>query len=298
MKDGEGTIRKHGSSKTQSQIVPELALSDPIEQGQWTNLPPKVLQDIIRRVEESEVSWPDRAVVVSCASVCNSWRKTTKDVVKTPQECGPISLKQPGPRESPIRCFIKRDKASSVYRLYLGLIPSEDPRDKLLLAAKRIRRVTGTDFVISLVADDFSEASLNFLGNKFSINESQPPSDEAIQHGRLSQRFQENALRHALYPFVFNPAPNEKSFSAPLSKAEESDMDTSSSGFSKSAVKVTSQESLMLKNKTPWCYWQQLILPTIYQSGNKRKSFYSLAELEETPSSWITATLCLPSKLL
>ncbi|KAM3252380.1 hypothetical protein P3L10_006450 [Capsicum annuum] len=166
MKDGEGTIRKHGSSKTQSQIVPELALSDPIEQGQWTNLPPKVLQDIIRRVEESEVSWPDRAVVVSCASVCNSWRKTTKDVVKTPQECGPISLKQPGPRESPIRCFIKRDKASSVYRLYLGLIPSEDPRDKLLLAAKRIRRVTGTDFVISLVADDFSEV-LTFLGTSF-----------------------------------------------------------------------------------------------------------------------------------
>ncbi|PHT56581.1 Tubby-like F-box protein 2 [Capsicum baccatum] len=199
MKDGEGTERKHGSNKTQSQIVPELALSDPIEQGQWANLPPKVLRDIIRRVEESEVSWPDRAAVVSCASVCNSWRKTTKDVVKTPQECGPISLKQ------------------------------------------------------------------------------------------------ENALRHALYPFVFNPAPNEKSFSIPLSKAEESDMDISSSGFSKSAVKVTSQESLMLKNKTPWCYWQQLILPTIYQSVNKRKSFYSLAELEETPSSWITATLFLPS---
>ena len=36
--------------------------------------------------------------------------------------------------------------------------------DKLLLAAKKIRRATSTDFVISLVADDFSRASNKYVG--------------------------------------------------------------------------------------------------------------------------------------
>lgn len=32
---------------------------------------------------------------------------------------------QPGPRESPIQCFIKRDRATSTYFLYVGLVPCE-----------------------------------------------------------------------------------------------------------------------------------------------------------------------------
>ncbi|TMW87640.1 hypothetical protein EJD97_019679 [Solanum chilense] len=208
MKDGignisrRGTERKHWSNRTRSHIVPDVALSDQIEQGQWANLPPELLLDIIHRVEESELSWPARSALLFCASVCKSWREITKEIVKTPEECGrltfPISLKQPGPRESPMQCFIKRDRANSVYRLYFGMTPSEDERDKLLLSAKKIRRATNTDFVISFVADDFSRASnmyagklrSNFLGTKFSIHDSQPPSDAAIQQsGRLSRRF-------------------------------------------------------------------------------------------------------------
>lgn len=41
---------------------------------------------------------------------------------------------------------------------------AENEGDKLLLAAKRIRRATGTDFVISLVADDFSWACSTYVG--------------------------------------------------------------------------------------------------------------------------------------
>ncbi|MCD7468248.1 Tubby-like F-box protein 5 [Datura stramonium] len=324
MKDGIGNIsrrgaeRKHWSNRTRSHIVPDVALSDPVEQGQWANLPPELLLDIIRRVEESEASWPARSVIVFCASVCKSWREITKEIVKTPEECGrltfPISLKQPGPRESPIQCFIKRDRANSVYRLYIGMTPSEDERDKLLLSAKKIRRATSTDFVISLVADDFSRASnmyagklrSNFLGTKFSIYDSQPPIDAAIQQpGRLSRRFHAkqvsprvpacnyrvatisyelNVLRtrgprrmhcaiHSIplssiqeggsapTPKSFPQSFDEKSFSAPLSKAKESATDVSSSGISRSAVTVTSQEPLVLKNKAPrwheqlqcWC---------------------------------------------
>lgn len=209
MKDGIGSISKRGvegkhwRSRTRSHIAPDVAPPFlPVEQGQWANLPPELLLDIIRRVEESETSWPARTVVVFCASVCKSWRDITKEIVKTPEECGrltfPISLKQPGPRDAPIQCFIKRDRATSVYRLYFGLTPSENENDKLLLAAKKVRRATSTDFLISLVADDFSRASntyvgklrSNFLGTKFTVYDSQPLTDAAVQqNGRSSRRF-------------------------------------------------------------------------------------------------------------
>ena len=32
---------------------------------------------------------------------------------------------QPGPRDSPIQCFIKRERATSTYHLYLGLSPGK-----------------------------------------------------------------------------------------------------------------------------------------------------------------------------
>ncbi|KAL8473297.1 hypothetical protein ACS0TY_030217 [Phlomoides rotata] len=208
LKDGIGSLsrrgseRKHWRSRTRSFVAPDVAPHTPIEQGQWANLPPELLLDIIRRVEESETAWPARTVVVFCASVCRSWRDITKEIVKTPEQCGrltfPISLKQPGPRDAPIQCFIKRDRVTSTYRLYFGLTPSEDEHDKLLLAAKKIRRATSTDFVISFVADDFSRASntyvgklrSNFLGTKFTIYDSQPPNDAAAQQiSRQSRRF-------------------------------------------------------------------------------------------------------------
>nr|GEU80435.1 tubby-like F-box protein 5 [Tanacetum cinerariifolium] len=210
MRDGIGSISRRGiegrhwRSRTRSHIAPDVALpSELFDQGQWANLPPELLLDIIRRVEESETSWPARTVVVYCASVCKSWRDITKEIVKTPEECGrltfPISLKQPGPRDAPIQCYIRRDRATSTHRLYFGLTPSEDESDKLLLAAKKIRKATRTEFAISLVADDFSRASStyvgklrsNFLGTKFTIYDSQPPSDLAVQpiNNRSSQRF-------------------------------------------------------------------------------------------------------------
>ncbi|KAH1260332.1 Tubby-like F-box protein 2 [Glycine max] len=176
MRDGIGSTSKRGAeskhrlSRTKSHVAPDVLATpfEPIQQGQWANLPSELLLDIIQRVEESETSWPARAVVVFCASVCKSWRSITREIVKTPEQCGritfPISLKQPGPRDSPIQCFIRRNKETSTYLLYFGLVPSENDSNKLLLAAKRIRRATGTGFVISLAADDFSRASNKYVG--------------------------------------------------------------------------------------------------------------------------------------
>lgn len=41
---------------------------------------------------------------------------------------------------------------------------AENETDKLLLAAKKVRRATGTDFIVSLVADDFSRSSNTYVG--------------------------------------------------------------------------------------------------------------------------------------
>ncbi|PWA85488.1 F-box domain, cyclin-like protein [Artemisia annua] len=205
IKDGIGSMSRRRNNCTRSHIVPSdvVVSKDLVKEGKWAYLPPELLLDIIRRVEESETSWPARTVVVYCASVCKPWRDVTKEIVKTPEECGrltfPISLKQPGPRDAPIQCYIKRDRVTSIFRLYFGLTPSEDESDKLLLAAKKTRRATSTEFLISLVADDFSRASStyvgklrsNFLGTKFTVYDSQPPSDEAFKanHSRSSRRF-------------------------------------------------------------------------------------------------------------
>ncbi|KAL5666242.1 hypothetical protein ACJX0J_026350, partial [Zea mays] len=104
----------------------------------------------------------------------------------------------PGPRELPVQCFVRRERATSTYLLYLGLSPSMNvENDKLLLAARKVRRATRTSFVISLVSDDFSRSSStyvgklkpNFLGTKFTIFDSQPPPDAvALPNNRPSKR--------------------------------------------------------------------------------------------------------------
>lgn len=78
-------------------VAIDVTPTEPIQQGQWASLPPELLSDIIRRLEESETSWPERTVLIFCASVCKSWRSATKEIIKTPQQRGqitfPISLK-------------------------------------------------------------------------------------------------------------------------------------------------------------------------------------------------------------
>lgn len=69
-----------------------------IQSSRWANLPPELLFDVIRRLEESENTWPARKHVVACAAVCRSWRSMCKEIVRSPEICGkltfPVSLKQ------------------------------------------------------------------------------------------------------------------------------------------------------------------------------------------------------------
>ena len=68
------------------------------QESRWAGLPPELLRDVIKRLEESESCWPGRKHVVACAAVCMAWREMCKEIVSGPEFCGkltfPVSLKQ------------------------------------------------------------------------------------------------------------------------------------------------------------------------------------------------------------
>nr|CAD1843235.1 unnamed protein product [Ananas comosus var. bracteatus] len=90
---------------------------------------------------------------------------------------------KPGPRELPIKCFIKRSKKNSTFYLYLSLTHTLVDKGKFLLAARRYRYGAYVEYIISLDADDLSQGSSaymgklrsDFLGTKFTIYDSNPP---------------------------------------------------------------------------------------------------------------------------
>ncbi|KAJ1284741.1 hypothetical protein BS78_03G228300 [Paspalum vaginatum] len=173
------------------------------QEERWARLLPELLSDVVQRVEASGGErWPARKDVVSCACVCRRWREATVAVVRPPAESGkitfPSSLKQPGPRELPMQCFIKRNKKNSTFYLYLGFTNSPMDKGKFLMAARRFRRGPHTEYIISLDAEDLSQGSnaymgklrSDFWGTNFKIYDSKPPYDGAkVSSSRSSRRF-------------------------------------------------------------------------------------------------------------
>eukprot|EP00252_Welwitschia_mirabilis_P000644 TRINITY_DN10622_c0_g1_i1.p1 TRINITY_DN10622_c0_g1~~TRINITY_DN10622_c0_g1_i1.p1 ORF type:complete len:405 (+),score=54.05 TRINITY_DN10622_c0_g1_i1:442-1656(+) len=171
------------------------------EEVNWANMLPELLREMIQKFESSHGSWPDRKYVVACASVCKSWRTITKQIVKPPDQCGkltfPSSLKQPGPHDPPMQCFIRRRKETSTYYLYLGLTHTFMEKGKFLLAARRFRHPMSTEYIISLDDSDLSQGSnaymgklsSDFLATNFTIYDSQPPHNGArICNNRAGRR--------------------------------------------------------------------------------------------------------------
>ena len=184
------SMRSRSQRVVQEQEAAEcvgVVVGDSMRQSCWANMPQELLREVLLRIEASEDTWPPRKSVVSCAGVCRSWRHITKDIVKTPELSSkitfPISVKQPGPRENLLRCFIKRNRSTQTYYLFLSLTSTLAEDGKFLLAARKCRRPTCTDYIISLDADDMSKGSnsyvgklrSNFLGTKFTIYDGQPP---------------------------------------------------------------------------------------------------------------------------
>ncbi|ONK71020.1 uncharacterized protein A4U43_C04F3890 [Asparagus officinalis] len=214
VRDGFGSLSRrsfevklsgHYRGKSQGSVY-ELHGDPPVVQhSRWANIPPELLRDVIKRLEASEGTWPSRKDVVACAAVCRAWRETCKEIVRSPELSGkltfPVSLKQPGSRDGTIQCFIKRDKSKMTYHLYLCLSPAVLVENgKFLLSAKRNRRTTCTEYIISMDADNISRSSSNymgklrsnFLGTKFIVYDTQPPYNGTAAlcpPGRSSRRF-------------------------------------------------------------------------------------------------------------
>nr|CAB3490996.1 unnamed protein product [Digitaria exilis] len=184
VRDGFGSLSKRGfevrllghrRGKSHG-AVHELHDPVPVVQNScWASLPPELLRDVIERLEASEDTWPSRKNVVVCASVCRTWREMCKDIVKSPEISGkitfPVSLKQAGPRDGTVQCFIKRDKSTQIYYLYLCLSSSK--------------------FIALWTMDFLIKHWSNFIGTKFVIYDTQPPYNaaSATQSGKTSQRF-------------------------------------------------------------------------------------------------------------
>ncbi|EOA28840.1 hypothetical protein CARUB_v10025079mg [Capsella rubella] len=183
----------YGRSRSQRVVQDTSVPIDAFKQSCWASMPPELLRDVLMRIELSEDTWPSRKNVVSCAGVCRNWREIVKEIVKVPEVSSkltfPISLKQPGPRGSLVQCYIMRNRSNQTYYLYLGLNQAAASNDdgKFLLAAKRFRRPTCTDYIISLNSDDVSRGSntyigklrSNFLGTKFTVYDAQPTNPGA-----------------------------------------------------------------------------------------------------------------------
>ncbi|CAI0626964.1 unnamed protein product [Linum tenue] len=125
-------ISRSRSHRVVQDATPAAAAAAPnhgMDSSCWANMPQELLREVLLRIEASETSWPPRKSVVACAGVCRSWRHITKDIVRVPELSGkltfPLSLKQPGPRDILLQCFIKRCRTTQTYYLYLSLTSVE-----------------------------------------------------------------------------------------------------------------------------------------------------------------------------
>ncbi|CAD6268302.1 unnamed protein product [Miscanthus lutarioriparius] len=95
---------------------------------------------------------------------------------------------QPGPRDAPIKCFIRRNRVTQSYSLCVGVTDALADDGKFLLAARRSHRPrpAGTEYLISLDAKNTSKGTYigklrsNFLGTKFTVYDAHPPCAGAV----------------------------------------------------------------------------------------------------------------------
>ncbi|CAN6206396.1 unnamed protein product [Urochloa humidicola] len=199
MKGEIGAISRRGLLRSRSHSagsVRRAGAAEPDEaamrESSWAQVPPELLREVLVKVEAAEARWPGRATVVACAGVCRGWRCAVKQIVRVPEACGkltfPISLKQPGPRDAPLKCFIRRNRATQSYFLCIGVTDGLTDDGKFLLAARKYRRPSCTEYLISLDASDKSKGHgtyigklrSNFLGTKFVVYDAHPPCAGAV----------------------------------------------------------------------------------------------------------------------
>merc|ERR1712070_1012019 len=81
-----------------------------------------------------------------------------------------VFLMQPGPKNGPILCHIRRQKGSAKlypkYQLYIGGggVEGEDSAERFLLSARKRKKSKSRNYLVSLDEEDMSRQSGNFFG--------------------------------------------------------------------------------------------------------------------------------------
>ncbi|KAJ3671406.1 hypothetical protein LUZ60_007485 [Juncus effusus] len=180
LKDTIGNISSRYSQNRSVQPTDSNPQTNP-----WDRVPLEILREVIGWIERNEddsLDWKDRKNLSVCAAVCRSWRKAVLEMAKPVELSGRLtfaaSLKQPGPRDGFIKCFIKRIKFNKTYTLFLSV--SDDlhsENGKFLLAARKYYYPTYTEYVISMNSKHIQSSSRwclgklrsNFVGTKYVI---------------------------------------------------------------------------------------------------------------------------------
>lgn len=113
-----------------------------------------------------------------------------------------VFLMQPGPKNGPILCHIRRSRGSAKmypkYSLYIGGggVEGEDATERFLLSARKRKKSKSSNYLISLDEEDMSRQSgnffgklrSNFVGTEFSIYDKGIKPEEAEgSSGNLAQ---------------------------------------------------------------------------------------------------------------
>lgn len=107
----------HHKGKAQSSLDDLHNPAPIIQESRWASLPPELLQDVIRRLEADESTWPSRKHVVCFAAVCKTWREMCKEIVLSPEFCGKLTF----------RVSLKQVKAKKWYLHPLLKVPTIIP---------------------------------------------------------------------------------------------------------------------------------------------------------------------------
>ncbi|CAD5172586.1 unnamed protein product [Musa acuminata subsp. malaccensis] len=283
LRDGIGSMSRRGGGAMEGMMTAHSRgcaphpqeLEEQQQQGRWANLPPELLLDVIQRVEASEVAWPERRHVLACAAVCRSWRNITKEVVRSPEQCGqitfPFPLKQPGPRDHPIQCFIRResdvdlllvpgsDPLSNFLATKFTVYDSEPPFDAAVSSSNRSNRRIHSRQVSSRVpAGNYNIATISYELNI--LRTRGPRRMQCMMHSIPISSIQEGGSVPA--PSSFIHSVDQRLSSLPVVKGKEPVIGFSSTSLNESNAPVQiNVESLILKNKAPrwheqlqcWC---------------------------------------------
>ncbi|RWW76402.1 hypothetical protein BHE74_00015509 [Ensete ventricosum] len=279
----EGTMTGHGHGGAQHpwSHQRDLEQRQQQQQGRWANLPPELLLDVIRRVEESEVSWPARRHVLACAAVCHSWRDITKEVVKPPEQCGritfPISLKQIRMKQLwlPVISIFGDDVCRLLMLVVTILLMSaalHGQNDKLLLAARKppcdaavssgsrsTRRIHSKQVSPRVPAGNYNIATIAYELNV--LRTRGPRRIQCTMHSVPVSSIQEEGSLP--FPTSFIHSISEQLPSFAVAKGKEPVIEFSSTSLTESRAPPvhTNGAPLMLKNKAPrwheqlqcWC---------------------------------------------